>query len=149
MKRLFLAILMLGLVTLLVPSLRHRAQPHIDRSREILGEKLEGPLSPVLTPYRRLKTQSQMGKIINELTRRRNMGYEAPGPSELVDFLIARELSPDGRDAWGAPLLLQQRQDSLDIISAGPDIEYHTDDDIVLSLRYRARSPRSGRRTLH
>ena len=147
MKRLLLAALMLGLVTLLVPGLRERAQPRIDQSREVLGDKLEGPMSPVLTPYRRLKTQSQMGKVINELTRRRNMGYQAPRPGELADFIVARDLGPDGKDAWGAPLLLQQRQDSIDIISAGPDIEYHTDDDIILSIRYRAPSPKSGRRS--
>jgi hypothetical protein len=136
MKRLLLAFLLLGMLTLTVPALRQRAQPRIDQSREWLGKRLEGPLSPVLTPYRRLKTQSQMGKAVSALVSRRNMGYPPPKPIEFQEFIQARELSPDGMDAWGAPYLLRQRRDSLDIISAGPDIQYHTDDDLVVSIRY-------------
>lgn len=145
MKRLLLAILLLGLVTLLVPSLRQRAQPRIDSSREWLGVKLEGPMSPVLNPYRRLKTQSHMGQTVSALVALRNMGYPPPKPDELREFMASRELSPDGLDAWGVPFLLRQRRDSLDIISAGPDVEYNTEDDLVTSMRYR--SPSSGRRT--
>jgi hypothetical protein len=134
MKRLFLAILLLGLTTLMVPSLRERMQPRIDESREWLGERLEGPLSPVLTPYRTLKTQSRMGEAVRILIRDRNRGMLPPPPSEFPIYLENHEI--EGLDGWGAPLILSQEADSVAILSAGPDLEYQTEDDIVTKVRY-------------
>jgi hypothetical protein len=134
MKRLFLAILLLGLTTLMVPSLRERMQPRIDESREWLGHRLEGPLSPVLTPYRTLKTQSRMGEAVRILIRDRNRGMLPPPPSEFPTYLEYHEI--DGLDGWGAPLILSQEADSVAILSAGPDLEYRTEDDIVTKVRY-------------
>ena len=139
MKRIFLAFLMLGLVTLLVPSLRERAQPRIDVFREWLGQKLEGPLGPVLTPYRILKTESRMGEAGRVLIRDRNRGTAAPAPDAFAAYLTQHEIAP--MDGWGAPILLRQEPDSVALRSAGPDLEYDTEDDIVVKLRYEA--PRS------
>lgn len=134
MKRLLLAFLMLGLALLLVPGLRERMQPRIDESREWLGQKLEGPLSPVLTPYRTLKTQSRMGEAVRFLVRDRNRGRRPPAASDFVPYLEAHEI--EAIDGWGAPLVLTQEPDSVAIVSPGPDLEYHTDDDIITKIRY-------------
>lgn len=139
MKQIFLAFLLVGLITLLVPDLRERAQPRIDSSREWLGQKLEGPLSPILTPYRILKTESRMGQAVNRLVRNRNRGTDAPRPDEFSTFLEDAEI--ESVDAWGAPFLLIQDPDSLTILSAGPDLEYETEDDLVERMRYRAPDP--------
>lgn len=144
MKRIFLALLLLGLATLLIPGLRERSQPRIDQGREWLGQKLEGPLSPVLTPYRTLKTESRIAKVVSHLVRDRNRGRPPPTPGEFRDYLAAYGL--DTLDAWGAPLLLQQEPDSVAIISAGADLDYLSDDDLVTRIRYRAPERRVLRR---
>lgn len=147
-KKLVLVILLLGLASLLVPSLRERSQPHIDEFRVWLGGKLEGPMSPVLNRYRKLKTESQIGKATTELVRRRNMGAPPPEPDEIAEFMTRHEFSLDGLDAWGSPILLRQSPDSLTLVSPGPDIEYDTADDISRSIQYRdpARRRRGPRR---
>lgn len=136
MTRLILAILILILVVLTVPSLRQRAQPHIEEGRLWLGARLEGPMTPVLTPYRRLKTQSSIDEATVRLIRDRNIGSPPPAAPEFREYLLRHQLEP--LDGWGAPLVLEQRSDSLTIISPGPDMEYDTDDDIRNTIRYRA-----------
>ncbi|MFW5947592.1 MAG: hypothetical protein ACOCUW_03780 [Gemmatimonadota bacterium] len=135
-KRAFLAFLFVFLLVLTIPPLRQRAQPSLDRLGAWLGENLEGPMSPILNPYRKLKTEGVMQKAIQEMTRDRNMGIARPAPDEFTEF-IQREIEGEtGLDAWGSPLILGADPDSAVIISAGPDLEYDTDDDVVLKMRY-------------
>lgn len=141
MTRLILAFLILILVVLTVPSLRERAEPHIEEGRLWLGERLEGPMTPILTPYRRVKTQSYIDEATLRLIRDRNIGSPAPTAPEFREYLLRHDLNP--LDGWGAPLVLEQERDSLSIISPGPDMEYDTEDDIRSKIRYR---PRSGSR---
>ncbi len=136
MKRIFLAFLMVGLAVLLIPGLRERAQPRIHESRLWLGAKLEGPMSPVLTPYRTLRTQTHISQAASALIRDRNRGYGIPRPDGFGEYLISRGLEPV--DSWGAPLILAQEPDSLAVISPGPDLDYETEDDIVAKVRYAA-----------
>lgn len=145
MGRIILAFLLLALAVLLTPQLREKVQPEIDTGREWLGAKLEGPLSPILNRYRTLKTQSAIEESIRNLIRHRNVGHPAPEPGDFAAYLTTRDLSPT--DAWGIPLLLEQRDDSLAIMSAGPDLIYWTQDDMVSKIRYPAlRRSRSRRR---
>lgn len=145
MSRIILAFLLLALAVLLTPPLREKVQPEIDAGREWLGAKLEGPLSPVLNRYRTLKTQSAIEESIRNLVRNRNIGQAAPDPGDFAAYLTRRDLSPT--DAWGIPLLLEQETDSLAIISAGPDLIFWTEDDLVEKIRYPApRRSRSRRR---
>jgi hypothetical protein len=144
MTRLMLAFLLLFLVALLVPDLRVRMQPHIEEGRIWLGEHLEGPMTPVLTPYRRLKTQSLIDEATRRLIRDRNIGQQAPLGPDFRDYLVRREIEP--LDAWGAPLLLEQERDSVAIRSPGPDMEYGTEDDLVNKIRYPAPRGRQGPR---
>lgn len=138
MTRLILAFLILILVVLTVPSLRERAEPHIEEGRLWLGARLEGPMTPVLTPYRRMKTQSYIDEATRRLIQDRNIGSPPPAAPDFRDYLLRHQLEP--LDGWGAPLVMEQRRDSLSIISPGPDMEYDTGDDIRNTIRYRARS---------
>lgn len=136
MKRLILAVLMVTLAMLLIPSLRQRAQPRIDASQEWLGEKLEGPLGPALKPYRTLRTQTRMGEVTRVLIRDRNRGIPAPLPGDFMSYMQGKRL--ETHDFWGQPLIMEQEPDSLAVISAGADLEYHSDDDVVEKIRYDA-----------
>lgn len=136
MKRIFLAFLLLGLAVLLIPSLRERAQPRIDESRLWLGEKLEGPMSPVLTPYRTLTTQSRIARVAASLIRDRNRGYGVPRPDSFEAYLNGHGMEVN--DAWGMPLILLQEPDSLAVVSPGPDLTYGTEDDVLSKIRYKA-----------
>ena len=135
-KRIFLGALILVLITVSVPSLRERANPHVDRLGSFMAEKLEGPLSPVLNPYRRLKSQSEMGKVVRELIRDRNFGIARPRPDMFREYMQREVEDEDGLDAWGSPYIFMLGQDSVTIMSAGPDLEYETDDDVVAKIRY-------------
>ena len=145
MKRVILAFLLVGLITLLVPSLRVRVQPRIDAGRVWLGNKLEGPLSPVLTPWRTMRTETELSEITAELAVARNRGQDPPPPHQFRDYIIQREIADDANDPWGVPYILHQRPDSVDVMSAGPDLTYDTGDDIIATIRYRA-PRRRGRR---
>lgn len=143
MKRIVLALLMVGLATLLIPDLRERAEPRIHESRVWLGGHLEGPLTPVLTPYWKLQTQTRIDKAIPALIRDRNQGRPAPLPGEFEDYLERHGF--EAKDSWGSPLVLEQEPDSVAVRSPGPDMDYFTEDDIVRKIRYsdiRARSRR-------
>lgn len=145
MKKIFLAILILTLITVSVPSLRERANPHVDRMGSFLAGKLEGPLSPVLNPYRRLKSQSEIGELVRELVRHRNSGFVRPRPDVFREYMQEQIEGEDGLDAWGSPYIMIPSQDSMAIVSAGPDLEYETDDDVVVKLRYPAPAYMRGR----
>lgn len=141
-KRIALVLLVVVLAVLSIPPLRRPLQPRLDRFSEFLGQKLEGPMSPVLNPYRKLKTESEMGKVVRELIRDRNMGFPRPNPDELTAYMQREVDGEDGLDGWGSPYLLLPEPDSVAILSAGPDIEYQTDDDIMVKVRYAAPPPR-------
>jgi hypothetical protein len=144
MKRIFLAVLLVVVAVFLIPGLRSRAQPGIDRFQEVAGERLEGPISPVLNPYRRLRTRTEISRIMTELIKARNLGYRRPEPADLGPFILQRLDAEHERDYWGSPYIAVPRQDSLAVVSPGPDREYFTDDDIELEIRYGA-PPRANR----
>jgi hypothetical protein len=136
MSRLLLAFVLLGIAVLLIPGLRHRAEPRIQESREWLGQKLEGPLSPVLTPFRTVETKTRIDQAVRYLIRERNRGGRPPQPDDFADFLRRRGAAY--RDGWGAPLILIQEPDSVQVLSAGEDREYRTHDDLSRKIRFRA-----------
>ena len=81
-RQLLTAFVLVWLAQLVFPGLKERAEPRIEESREWLGQKLEGPLAPVLDPYRILKTQERMGEAVRVLVRDRNRGRTPPSPRE-------------------------------------------------------------------
>ncbi len=144
MKRLILAFLLVALATVTIPGLRQRVQPEIDATRVWLGERLEGPLSPILTPYRAVRTETRMAEAASVLVRNRNLGSPAPNPADFRQLLENQDVDP--LDAWGAPLVMHQEPDSVAIISAGPDMTYDTEDDLTTRIRYKAPKRRLLRR---
>lgn len=136
MRQLLLATLLLVVATTTIPTLRERADPHLDRLRGYLGEKLEGPLSPVLNPYRQLRSESDMSQAISQLIRDRNAGFLPPNPEGFREYLRTRIEGEDGLDHWGSPYILIPSRDSVAVVSAGADLEYETEDDIVLKIRF-------------
>lgn len=144
MRKIVLVLLLVGVGIFFIPGLRERVEPRVNESWAWLSEKLEGPLTPVLTPYWKLKTQSRIDNAVPALIRGRNQGKPAPLPGELPEFLTRHGIEPV--DAWGSEFVLEQEPDSVAIVSPGPDLELNTDDDIMRKIRYRDFRARARRR---
>jgi hypothetical protein len=141
MKRLLLAVLILWMAVLIIPGLRERADPKVAAVQGWVGDRMEGPMTPVRNRYRMAQVRSHMEKTSRALAVQRNMGMRAPEQDQLRAFLQRHDVVDDGLDPWGTPYILVQEPDSIAIRSAGPDLEHHTQDDIVIRVRYPQRSP--------
>lgn len=137
MKRLFVAVVLLVLLSLTIPSLKERAMPKYRAAGAWIWDVVDGPLTPALTPYRRLETQSEMAEVKRALINRRNKGLPPPSQPELPAFMYGAGLDSTGTDKWGTEYYLMFQPDSIYLRSAGPDMEHQTDDDIVEAIRYR------------
>jgi hypothetical protein len=144
MKRMVLAASLLVLVTLLVPPLRERADPHMATAGSWTAEQLAGPLSPVTNWYKGIRAEAELEKAARLMVGQRNQGMRLPEPARVGEFLNRHEIATDGLDPWGTPYLMVQEADSVALVSAGPDGRYDTDDD--LAARFPHRSPRGARR---
>lgn len=138
-KRLIVALLILWVVILVVPGLRERAEPRMAAVAAWTWARLERPLSPVTNRYRRVHAESDLSKMSRLITLDRNQGRPLPDQQGLPAFLARNEIGSDGLDPWGMSYLIQQEADSLALISAGPDRQYGTGDDLV--VRVAARRP--------
>ncbi len=78
-----------------------------------------------------------MQKAVRELIQDRNMGYLRPQPDDFRAYIQREVEGEDGLDAWGTPYIIVPTADSLAIVSAGPDLQYDTEDDLVEKLRFR------------
>ena len=136
MRRLFLAALMLVLLSLSVPSLRERAMPRYEAAGSWVWARLEPPLTPLLTPWRRMKTQSEMARITAEMVRRRNIGLPPPDPDALQIFTAHAGIDSTATDVWGTPYHFRIQPDSVFLRSAGQDLELETEDDLLEAIRY-------------
>ncbi len=130
-------ILVLGVGVLLTPTLRRPFEPQLAAAWTFLRDNLEGPMAPVLDPYRRLKTRNEIGKTITALLHDRNRGIPPPEPSEFTAFMVAEVDDEDGLDGWGRPYILTLQKDSVTVVSAGPDGAFGNEDDVAKQLRYR------------
>lgn len=141
MKKLLLAVLLLWMATLVFPAWRERAEPRVTAVRGWVWERTQGPLTPVRDRYLRTRAESDLNKVIRSLVMQRNLGQQAPRQEDLRSFMARNDIVDDGLDPWGVPYLIVQEADSVAIISAGPDLTYHTEDDIVVRVRYARRDP--------
>ncbi len=135
-KRILLAAVVLILLVLSVPPLRQRAQPAIDRFYALVGWTVEGPLAPAVNPYRELEAQSTIGKVVREMVRDRNSGFNRPDGEELEAYMARKLPDESFTDPWGIPYVLRSDRDSVAVVSAGPDMVYDTEDDIAEKIRY-------------
>lgn len=133
MRQLLLAALILTLAILTIPPLRAKAEPHLESAGHWL---VEGPLSPVVNPFRTMKTRQEIGQVTSELVQDRNNGYLPPTVEELDLYIHRRVEGSDGVDGWGTPYTLIREPDSVAVVSAGPDREFGTDDDISEKIRF-------------
>lgn len=136
MKQLFLAFVILILATLTIPPLEERAAPYYDRLGTFLWENLEGPLGPAINPWRAVRSEAEMGNVVRELIADRNRGLIRPDPDDFQEFIQRQVDDEDGLDFWGTPYILVPGRDSVAVVSAGPDREYETEDDLVTKIRY-------------
>lgn len=145
-KRILLGLVVLMLLFMTVPPLRRRAQPAFDRLDAVGGWAVEGPLSPAVNPYRKLKAEGAIGKVTREMIRDRNSGFVRPEDEEFQAYMVRKVEGEDGIDPWGIPYAMWPTRDSVAVVSAGPDREFGTDDDVLQTIRYGEPSPARGRR---
>lgn len=136
MKRLLLALLVVLLLILTFPELREEARPHFEVGTAWAREQLDGPLSPALKPYRSIQTETEMSRVLNLLTGRRNRGRPPIGTAELPEFMRSMDLDSTATDAWGSSYWIVQSRDSLHLHSAGADLVRDTEDDMAIGIRY-------------
>ena len=110
-----------------------------------MGWGVEGPLSPAVNPYRKLKAEGAIGKVTREMIRDRNSGFVRPEADE-ERIRENHEEGEDGIDPWGIPYAMWPTRDSVAVVSAGPDREFGTDDDVLQTIRYGEPSPARRRR---
>ena len=146
MKRLMLAVLLVVFLSMAVPPLRERAMPKYRAAGGWVWGVLDGPLSPVITPWRRIQTKSEMSRIATLLITSRNRGFPPPTTQELPQFMLRGSLDSTATDHWGSPYVVGTKPDTVYIRSAGPDLQYDTEDDILAPVRYPSPSRRRGTR---
>ncbi len=101
-------------------------------------------LGPVMNPVLGWQTKGEMGRIARELQTVTREGGDLPSPGASFQAWITRNfLGRATSDAWGSDYTLRVWEDSVGVISNGPDLEIDTADDIVLSaVRQRRRRDR-------
>lgn len=144
MTRLLLALLLLFALSLSIPPLRERAVPKYRAFGEWAWGYLEGPMTPALTPMRRMETKAELAEIANQLILFRNRGYPPPAGQEITPFVQRATEDSTATDSWGSPYYLQPQGDSIYVRSAGPDAKLGTPDDLSVAVRFA--SPASNRR---
>jgi hypothetical protein len=114
-----------------VPAVRERLAPRVTPARDYLVREVGPPLQRGLDPAYRWLAVQEMRRIGTELRRREMMLQALPSPREFQSFLAKQIYAQRaGLDPWGTPYSLQITRDSIVIISAGPDKERGTTDDI-------------------
>jgi hypothetical protein len=88
---------------------------------------------PMANPAYRWMSHQQMNQIVTDLEVVVGTGARLPvAHGEFDRWLDQRYRQPRSRhDAWGVRYQLRPRGDSFDVVSAGPDQEFGTQDDLV------------------
>ena len=102
---------------------------------------------PVLRPMLIWNAEREIEEIISGLQQMENVERRLPEKREWVKWLEERYAGDASRDAWGSIYQLVVTDDSLAVVSNGPDREMKTEDDIrdVRVRNWRAK-PQPGRR---
>jgi len=120
MGRLFLLLLVAFGIALYVPE-----------SRAAITEAAH----PLANPAYRWMSHQQMSQIVDDLEIVVNTGARLPtARGEFDGWLDRRYRQPRSReDAWGTRYQLRVRGNTFEVLSAGPDRVFGTDDDLVRS----------------
>lgn len=91
-------------------------------------------LRPALNPGFRWATRGEMQQIIRDLQEHERMGRSLPtGRGEFETWMGNRyQLYESTIDSWGTGYRLEVRGQTLRVISAGPDRQFGTEDDLVV-----------------
>ncbi len=97
--------------------------------------------APLINPALRWTTRGEMDQIVKDLENWERTRRPFPaGRGEFTEWLEARYQARDTAiDAWGLDYQLQSGSVSFTVLSAGPDREYQTSDDLTVEGR---RAPR-------
>lgn len=112
------------------------------QSREVILDVSEPARNLAMQPFRSWVTNQELRQIVVDLERHEDMRGNLPiRRGEFDAWLDSRYQQESSRvDAWGTRYGLQVVGDRILVISAGPDGQFGTDDDLVQEgLRARAR----------
>jgi len=91
--------------------------------------------APVANPLLAWQTKAEMDRIGTTLQALNRRGAELPSPGvNFHAWMGSTFYGPDRTDGWGVDYTLRAWQDSVAIISNGPDLEVGTADDILLTV---------------
>ena len=89
-------------------------------------------LGPVFNPILAKQTRGEMDRIVRELQTMNEQGSTLPAPGDRFQRWMDREFFGRAKlDAWGVAYTLQLRNESLLLVSNGPDKRIGTPDDIT------------------
>lgn len=102
---------------------------YLPDSRAFLVERA----SPLANPAYRWMSHQQMNQIVEDLELHLGSGGRLPLARGEFDAWLDRRYRQDRsrRDAWGTRYELRSRGDRFEVLSAGPDRTFGTDDDLV------------------
>jgi len=91
---------------------------------------------PVMAPVKRWGAQEEMAQVARNVVDRERLTGQLPAGSAWLDWLEDRYSSPERRtDPWGSVYQLSVWQDSVGILSYGPDRTRDTGDDFLVAAR--------------
>jgi hypothetical protein len=112
------------------------------QSREVILDVSEPAREVMINPFRKWVTNQELRQIVTDLERWEDTRGSIPmRPEEFDRWLNDRYRQESSRmDSWGTRYGLQVLGDQIIVISAGPDGEFGTEDDLTQEgLRARAR----------
>lgn len=105
---------------------------YFPESRALLLEAAE----PVMAPVMRRGAQEEMAQVARNVVDQERLTGELPAGRAWLDWLEYRYSSPERRtDPWGSVYQLSVWQDSVGILSYGPDRTRDTGDDFLVATR--------------
>lgn len=132
MKWLIVILILIGFAWS-VPAGRER----IEAVLEPVGEQLAPALDWALNPTRRAGVKRELDFILRAIENERQMGRPVPDPNTFHEWVGSSvDALNDGLDPWGQPYYLELSRATVTVVSAGPDRERGTDDDVRASRNF-------------
>lgn len=133
MKRLFIGLFLLSALVATQPVLRaevgSRVEPIVTRS----GFDVPSP-SSLLDPLFRWSARNELRSLRRQLEQVQRTGGRLPKPLEFGRYMRSTLMASSGTDPWSTPYHLVIDRRGARVVSAGPDRELGTADDLQESL---------------
>ncbi|MGI9625864.1 MAG: hypothetical protein ACR2QM_03435 [Longimicrobiales bacterium] len=106
-------------------------------SRARLVSRVEPLIEPALAPIRLRETKSELKKIAQDLQGYERFYDKVPTNDDMFrNWLYNQYLAPSNyQDSWGREFGYRVWPDSFAIVSAGPDQNFMTADDMMVATR--------------